>query len=332
MDSFFLNPDSEKIFSESICVDLENMKGLHVKGQPVKCNRFGNPLVSSFLELLLPDPAGYVDRQKALTAYNLDYIIDLTDYVKRVARKLGVKPKHILDEISFVKEKPPKKSAFAPPKAAQKKRPLIVDEDDDEYKDDLFDNEEEEEVESSAGGGGFDNSDYEEEEEEVVAFGGGGNEGALATNASALRSIALVMAHTDREAEADYYRLLKDTTLPFIKAIREHGPLFNSAARGGGIERPLPEKQGERLFGVSQRIEDLGADVPANAVSQVGKRALELYRKAYPGHTPPQRVVVNEHGHEYLMNQYSETTAKKTLDLAIREANGNVQKRFKTGK
>lgn len=258
------------------------MEGLCVKGQRVKCNRFGKPLIESFLKLLLPDPAGRGDREKALAITDLDYIDDLRDYVSRLARKLKTKQKYIWQEISF-------EESFN----RRKRSSSSLEEDDD-----VLEQEEQEE----------DDDEIVSNEDNARAQ----DSEALAHNTSVLRSLSMLMSQTDRETESEYMRLLKDTSLPFIKAVREHGPVVTQASQA-------PEKHGERLFGVSQRIEALGVRVPAGQVGVVGKRALELYREEYPGHTPPQRVVINEHGHEYLMNQYTESTARKTLDVAIRE-------------
>lgn len=314
------------------------MEGLHVHGQPVKCDRFGKPLVSSFLSLLLPDPAGAADRAKAKKASPLEYIDDLTDYVKRVARKIKTSPKHIWEVISFstVSKKPLKK----------RERPLIEIDDDlfvvDQREDDDDKGKEEEDADDYINESDDDDDDDDDvmveavdvdDDEEEDHDAGPANvqnshpSDALNTNTNALRALSLLIANTDRDTEADYYRLLKDTTLPFIKAIRQHGPVCNPGS--AGVANSPPEKPGEPLFGVSQRIEALGARIPAGRVSVVGKRALELYRQVYPGHTPPQRVVINEHGHEYLMNQYTETTARKTLDMAIGEADFKKMARLK---
>jgi len=284
------------------------MKGLRVKDQLVECDRLGNPLVDSFLELLLPDPAGRGDRKKARQATQFDYIYDLQDFVKRVAKKIGTEEKHIWDVLSF----------DSPIRESKKRKERVVrhrmilpddayldddDDDDDQIEDDPEDDEIEEEEEENP-----DVRDFEEESPDGKS---------LEVNCQVLSSLALLMGQTNPDTEYEYYSLLKDTSLPFIKAIKQHGPYFSSQQNPKG--KISPEKPGEVSFGVSQRAEQLHLNLSPGRVAQVGKRALELYRQVYPGFSPPQRTVKNDHGHEYLMNQYTPTTTQKTLDVAIKE-------------
>jgi hypothetical protein len=273
------------------------MKGLRVKEQLVECDRLGNPMVDSFLELLLPDPAGRADRKKARKATAFDYIYDLQDFVKAVAKKIGTEEKHIWDVLSF----------DSPIRESKKRKPMhrIILHDNisfssEEPQDDYPDEDDiEEEIEE----------DIEEKEPQ--------EERNLEVNCQVLSSLALLMGQTNPDTEYEYYSLLKDTSLPFIKAIKQHGPYFSSQQNPKG--KISPEKPGEVSFGVSQRVEQLKLNLPAGKIAQVGKRALELYRQVYPGFSPPQRTVKNDHGHEYLMNQYTPTTTQKTLDVAIKE-------------
>jgi len=265
------------------------MDGLRVKGEPVDCDRLGNPLVDSFLELLLPDPAGRGDREKARKATSLDYIYDLKEFVQKVAKKIGTDQKDIWEVISFDS---PVKGAKKRKRPTVRHRIVLPDEEDIDEED-------------------IDEEDIDEEDidEEDIQEGHLNNDN-LKANCRVLSSLALLMGQTNPDTEYDYYALLKDTSLPFIEAIKQHGPV---------VSKPKPEKPNEVLFGVSQRAEHLGLNFAPGRVAQVGKRALQLYRRAFPGFNPPQRTVKNDHGHEYLMNQYSETTAKKSLDIALRE-------------
>lgn len=267
------------------------MKGLFVKNSPVECDRLGNPRVDSFLELLLPDPAGRGDREKARKATTLDYIENLDDFVKKVAKRIDTEEQHIWEVISFDERKKERK------KKVKRHRIILHNDDYLEEEDPIEDyHEEDDSIE-----------DYHKEDDLTGK--------SLEVNSQVLSSLAALIRETNPDVEYEYYALLKDTTLPFIKAIKQHGPLLDNSSNG----RNQPEKPNEILFGVSQRAEQLHMNLSGGRVAQVGKRALELYRQEYPGYNPPQRTVKNDHGHEYLMNQYSETTAKRTLDIALKE-------------
>ena len=145
----------------------------------------------------------------------------------------------------------------------------------------------------------------------------------LKDNTQVVHALGLVLSSLNQEKERDFAIYIKDTALPFIKAIRSQGPLYKD-------ETKRPEPQGEALFGVSQRIDDLGLsrEIESRWVPVIGKRALELYKEVYPGQTPPQRVVYNEeHDREYLMNLYTERTARDTLDVAIQEQRRRKKKK-----
>lgn len=139
----------------------------------------------------------------------------------------------------------------------------------------------------------------------------------LRDNTQVVHALGLVLSSLNQEKERDFAIYIKDTTLPFIKAIRSQGPVYKDDET-----KKRPEPQGEALFGVSQRIDQLGLsdEIESRCVPVIGKRALELYKEVYPGETPPQRVIYNEeHDREYLMNLYTERTARNTLDVAIQE-------------
>lgn len=227
--------------------------GLHIRGQPVECNPEGYPLKESFLNLLLPDPAGKGERAKVNKGdkSNLDYIEDLDAYVALVCKKIGTFEDDVRENFSF-EENPSPES-------------IKVSE-------------------------------------------------SLSVNSQVLKSLALLLETINTEKEPEYAVLIKDTALPFIKALKRQGPMMDA-----NTEVP-PETQGDALFGVSQRIDQLEAKIERGHHSVIGKRALELYKQMFPGHTPPQRVIRNEeHGKEYLMNLYTEETARHTLDVAIME-------------
>ncbi len=71
---------------------------------------------------------------------------------------------------------------------------------------------------------------------------------------------------------------------------------------------------------VSQRAEELGIDPKSISASEVGKRAMELYRNRYNGAVPSQRIGHTSSGRQYLMRQYNKSRAPHTLDIAIKEA------------
>lgn len=157
------------------------------------------------------------------------------------------------------------------------------------------------------------NISYEEEKREEVG---------LLENTQVVHALGLVLSSIDQEREQDFAIYLKDTALPFIKAIRKHGPV--------AAEPTKESHDGGPLFGVSQRIEQLGLSdvIGSNFVPVIGMRALELYKQVYPGHTPPQRIIRNEkHDKQYMMNLYTEATAAKTLDVAIKEQKAKVSRK-----
>lgn len=167
---------------------------------------------------------------------------------------------------------------------------------------------------------------YEEDIRENITYTKKGNppkrnviseDDPLRDNTQVVHALGLVLSSLNQEKERDFAIYIKDTALPFIKAIRSQGPLYEDDET-----KKRPEPQGEALFGVSQRIDQLGLSdkIESRLIPVIGKRALELYKEVYPGETPPQRVIYNEeHDREYLMNLYTERTAKDTLDVAIQE-------------
>lgn len=142
----------------------------------------------------------------------------------------------------------------------------------------------------------------------------------ILANAQVVQAYASMLATTNPgdRGDAAFRDEIKNAAMPFIDALKGIGPLRSAGMDFMAPSRP--EKTGDRLFGTSERARELGVDPASISVSDVGKRALELYKQRYPHHVPPQRSARNRQGHEFMMNLYTDTTTVFTLDKAILEA------------
>lgn len=71
-------------------------------------------------------------------------------------------------------------------------------------------------------------------------------------------------------------------------------------------------------FGVSERAEQLGISLEGHSVSDIGKRAAELYRSIFDKN-PRWRWITLASGRECKMNVYHVGETEATLDVALRE-------------
>lgn len=307
------------------------MGTLYVNGHEMSMDRHGNPDTSEFCDALFPENIYMATRAACLA--NETHITNITDFLKTIAVKLNLNLQEISSCLEWhetesrqsrrSKRKASKKRRRSSKKASQPspvtytRRSILPD--------DLFDDEFEEE---------------EDQDEEDVFFVDEENDSQhqqqdgdpsnfisvedrmriIQTNTQAL--LALGAFYTEPPVHSkqtdDFSALIKNTALPFVEALKRLGPVehMNNAS----TPTARPENSSERLLSVSQRIRELGKDPDTFNVSSIGKRALELYRQKYPGHSPPQRVSTNNRGHEYLLNVYTPTICRHTVDRAVQEA------------
>jgi hypothetical protein len=78
--------------------------------------------------------------------------------------------------------------------------------------------------------------------------------------------------------------------------------------------RRLCMRATEPAFGVSERMRHLGCDPTRYDAKEIGRRALELFRRHYPGRDPARRFSA---AGDYWFNVYTESECARTLDAAI---------------
>lgn len=291
------------------------MERLCVNHTHIQHNRSGYPSVEGFMRILAPGNLPFARRVS--DAYGTDYIDNLEDFVKVVARSSkGVMTKRdVWNAISFGSP-----ISLAEDEDSKGKDEWVADDDEDDIESISFSSEAEPQTPKPPPKRVLFSSPGEPEDfPSPFTMSVDDRIRILDANTRVVHSLASLISATHAGSDAEYHSMLRNATVPFVTAIRKTGPIEDLSP----TPRPAvqPEHVGEEQFGVSQRLRMLGHDPNQLInVAKIGKRAIELYRGRFPGCVPPQRSVTNAHGHSYMMNLYTRTTAPHTVDVAIQEA------------
>jgi hypothetical protein len=303
------------------------MSLLYVNKTLIPCDRHGNPETSAFCKALFPGDWDSVALAESLTPET--HLTSIVDFLRTLSQKMHVSIAKLSKALHW-EDKSRKKEESAP--SAPPKWSSLSSSSDDS---DLFSDEEEEE---------------EEEEEETPerrralfftktpkapmkkSAPRKSRRGPLVFHPLQPRQLdfetrqlmfqrnteaIMALGSLNAQGNGEFALEVKTAALPFIKAIKKLGPFHGTDSTDAPQKQP--ERANDNLYSVAQRIEQLGLDADLYNTSELGKRALQLYKERWPGCLPPQRVVVNKHGHEYLMNVYTLSVCRETVDKAIYE-------------
>lgn len=242
--------------------------------------------------------------------FDYDDVVDnLEDTVNKLSRALGVQKRSLWAHIRIGSVGKVKKSRVVPLRESQDDIPLEEDEEEEEIA---------EWVQPPK-----DKEEEEEEEMELLSLSLSDDDAPVSpspspspsppnsvdANARALSALCKAIMFMDPVQDRDLYRLTKTTMATYVMALCK------------GAAPPPPANP---LFSVRERATALNMDISKLSIQQVGKKAYEYYCAAYPGNKPLQRLITDG-DHTYMMNLYTEKTAPKTVDRALREAS---KKRF----
>lgn len=277
---------------------------LFVNGEEIGQDRHGNYNVEDFCLALFPDSYRMALQAEQLTSEL--YISDVTDFLKTIAAKTGEPLKKLSAALKWGNEQTVRLR-----RRGRKRAPSPAPVEDESFPSSLEDDE-----------------DEEEEEEEIktpktprvqkrvrapmapVKRNMRQHASFLEANSKALASLSPLCADM-----GEFGRLARSAAIPYIEALRKAGPLRID---------PPPEDASSPLFCVSQRLRQLGEDPDDYNASALGKRSLELYREQFPGQNPPQRVALDRHGRQYMINVYTPEICKSTIDVAVQECNNEI--------
>lgn len=270
---------------------------IFVRGKRVNSNSRGDPLMVHFLQCMC-ETKDVNDLVREFFDYN-DVVDNVEDTINKLSRALGVSKRSLWEHIRIGSAEKVKKARVIPLSISQEDIPIFDDEEDEvaEWVQPPKDKEEEDEEILSI-------SDEEEDEPKMIPVVVDPIvPNTIDSNARALKALTNALAFMDPVQDRDLYRMTKTAMANYVMALCKN------------VAPPPPNE----LFSVRERALALKMDISKLSVQAVGKKAYEYYCTTYPGKKPMQRLVTDG-DHTYMMNLYSEFTAPKTVDRALREA------------
>lgn len=308
------------------------MATLYVNGKQIQTDRHGNPNVNHFCQELFKSD---LDKQyQAASLIEDEYIYDVTDFLDLIHRKMKIPLKDLSSALDWrIESSRRQKYAAKPSLPIPDLTPFLQssssDENDDDdnvfdFEVDLDDDEEDHRFMSPPKIAKKPKSAFVRQRRQRRLLSFEDRIRLAETNSKVLTALgsfynSSLNANTGVKQKDDFTLFLKNAAIPYIDALKQLSPLQDVLPTAAPYNQP--EIRDEELLSVSQRLRQLGLDPSDYSVSTIGKRALELYKERYPGCSPPQRLVANEQGHEYLMNVYTPRICAYTIDQAMREVN-----------
>lgn len=288
------------------------MLGICVDGKPIEdTNRAGHPNALALEQVLFPNTKSFLSDKDADT--NVD---NLEEFVIKGCRRRSLDPKVIFSRISFND-------------GEGKKRKKV-------------DNNVKGKEEWSEG----DEEEYDDEDdfivgsdEDVVVVKPQQQQRDLSSSSSELDDGVEMVSDNDEQQQEfvspqqrDLLNFYSTKANVYLKAMRVFGVVLCPVAykdqakecldKISRIETSIQQNVAvvdEPVFGVSERANHLGIDMTNINAFNVGKEALDLYRRVYPNRQIG-KVDMDRGGHIVQRNVYKESECKKTLDVALRLA------------